>query len=278
MVSVEGPKGKLSQEYIPEVEIVVADGVVTVARKNESKQARAFHGLYRNLVNNMVIGVSQGFKKTLVINGVGYRAEVQGNFLVMSLGYSSDFMVVIPQGLAVAIEANGQKVLVSGADRALLGKFASRTLKPGKSLCLYVDKRHLPQAMARLSGAGLTYLWSCAAFRPADKAEVPDMLVREKWRLLLIYRKGEASESTWDWFEDSVECRQPSNRDLARQLIKGLTIPGQVVVDPLAGSGITGQMARSLERRFLCFGADEADVQAANQRIAQIVLTDNIIT
>ena len=125
MVSVEGPKGKLSQEYIPEVEIVVADGVVTVARKNDSKQAKAFHGLYRNLVNNMVIGVSQGFKKTLVINGVGYRAEVQGNFLVMSLGYSSDFMVVIPQGLAVAIEANGQKVLVSGADRALLGKFAS---------------------------------------------------------------------------------------------------------------------------------------------------------
>ena len=125
MVSVEGPKGKLSQEYIPEVEIVVTDGVVNVTRKNDSKQAKAFHGLYRNLVNNMVIGVSQGFKKTLVINGVGYRAEVQGNFLVMSLGYSSDFMVVIPQGLAVAIEANGQRVLVSGADRALLGKFAS---------------------------------------------------------------------------------------------------------------------------------------------------------
>jgi large subunit ribosomal protein L6 len=73
----------------------------------------------------MVIGVSQGFKKTLVINGVGYRAEVQGNFLVMSLGFSSDFMVVIPQGLTATVEANGQKVLVSGADRALLGKFAS---------------------------------------------------------------------------------------------------------------------------------------------------------
>ena len=125
MVTVEGPKGKLSQEYIPEVEIAVTDGAVHVTRKNDSKQARAFHGLYRNLVNNMVVGVSQGFKKTLVINGVGYRAEVQGNILVMSLGYSSDFMVMIPQGIAVAIEANGQKVLVSGADRALLGKFAS---------------------------------------------------------------------------------------------------------------------------------------------------------
>jgi large subunit ribosomal protein L6 len=124
-VAVEGPKGKLNQEYIPEVEIVVADGAVVFTRKSDSKQAKAFHGLYRNLVNNMVIGVSQGFKKTLIINGVGYRAEIQGSFLVMSLGFSSDFMVVIPQGLTVTIEANGQKVLVSGADRALLGKFAS---------------------------------------------------------------------------------------------------------------------------------------------------------
>ncbi|MFZ3110135.1 MAG: 50S ribosomal protein L6 [Rectinemataceae bacterium] len=125
MVSVEGPKGKLSQEYIPEVEIAIANGAVHVTRKNDSKQAKACHGLYRNLVNNMVIGVSEGFKKALIVNGVGYRAEVQGNFLVMSLGYSSDFTVVIPQGLAVAIEANGQKVLISGADRELLGKFAS---------------------------------------------------------------------------------------------------------------------------------------------------------
>ena len=73
----------------------------------------------------MVIGVSQGFKKALIINGVGYRAELQGSLLVMSLGFSSDFAVVVPQGITVAVEANGQKVVVSGADRALLGKFAS---------------------------------------------------------------------------------------------------------------------------------------------------------
>ncbi|PKL05830.1 MAG: 50S ribosomal protein L6 [Spirochaetae bacterium HGW-Spirochaetae-9] len=125
MVSVEGPKGKLSQVYLPEVDIVITDGAVHVSRKSDSKQAKACHGLYRNLVNNMVIGVSEGFKKALIVNGVGYRAEVQGNFLVMSLGFSSDFTVVIPQGLTVAIEANGQKVLISGADRELLGKFAS---------------------------------------------------------------------------------------------------------------------------------------------------------
>jgi len=124
-VTVEGPKGKLVQEYIPEVEIAVEGSTVVVNRKNDSKQAKAFHGLYRNLINNMVIGVSQGFKKTLVLNGVGYRAELQGNLLVMSLGYSTDFAVVVPQGLAVTVEANGQKVVVSGIDRALLGKFAS---------------------------------------------------------------------------------------------------------------------------------------------------------
>lgn len=124
-VTVEGPKGKLVQEYIPEVEIAVEGSTVVVNRKNDSKQAKAFHGLYRNLINNMVIGVSQGFKKTLVLNGVGYRAELQGNLLVMSLGYSTDFAVVIPQGLAATVEANGQKVVVSGIDRALLGKFAS---------------------------------------------------------------------------------------------------------------------------------------------------------
>jgi len=124
-VSVEGPKGKLQQSYLPEVEIVVKDGAVHVTRKSDSKQARACHGLYRNLVNNMVIGVSEGFKKALVINGVGYRAEVQGKLLVMSLGYSTDFAVAIPEGLSVAVEANNQKVVVSGADRWLVGKFAS---------------------------------------------------------------------------------------------------------------------------------------------------------
>ncbi len=124
-VTVEGPKGKLSQSYDPLVEIAVRDGAVHVSRKSDSKQAKAFHGLYRNLVSNMVVGVSEGFKKALIINGVGYRAEVQGKLLVMSLGYSTDFAVAIPEGIAVSVEANNQKVVVSGIDRCLVGKFAS---------------------------------------------------------------------------------------------------------------------------------------------------------
>ncbi|MCE5256674.1 MAG: 50S ribosomal protein L6 [Spirochaetaceae bacterium] len=124
-VSVEGPKGKLSQDYIPEVEIEVRDSSVYVTRKNDDKQAKAYHGLYRNLINCMVKGVSEGFKKSLIINGVGYRAELQGNLLIMSLGFSSDFVALVPKGLAVAVEANGQKIVITGADKALVGKFAS---------------------------------------------------------------------------------------------------------------------------------------------------------
>ena len=124
-VTVEGPKGKLSQDYNPEVEIAVKDGNVLVTRKNDTKRARAFHGLYRNLINNMVTGVSKGFKKVLVINGVGYRAEMQGKLLVMSLGYSTDFVVAIPEGLTVTTEANNQKVVIVGFERQLVGQFAS---------------------------------------------------------------------------------------------------------------------------------------------------------
>ncbi len=125
LVTVEGPKGKLSQSYVPEVVIAASDSAVVVTRKNDSKQSKAYHGLYRNLINNMVVGVSVGFKKALLINGVGYRAEIQGKLLIMSLGYSTDFAVAIPDGLAVVTEANNQKIVVSGFDRQLVGKFAS---------------------------------------------------------------------------------------------------------------------------------------------------------
>lgn len=125
LVTVEGPKGKLSQDFSPQVEIALRDSAIHVVRKNDSKQAKAFHGLYRNLINNMIVGVSQGFKKVLVISGVGYRAEVQGKVLVMSLGYSTDFLVGIPEGIAVTTEANNQKVVVIGFDRQKVGQFAS---------------------------------------------------------------------------------------------------------------------------------------------------------
>lgn len=125
---VEGPKGKLSQKYDPIVTIKVEEGCALVTRKDDSKKARSCHGLYRNLLNNMVIGVSSGFTKNLIVNGVGYRAEVQGNTLVLSLGYSTDFVAGIPEGLTVTADAQG-KISISGIRKDQVGEYAAEIRK-----------------------------------------------------------------------------------------------------------------------------------------------------
>ncbi|MDR1399066.1 MAG: 50S ribosomal protein L6 [Treponema sp.] len=128
VITVEGPRGKLTQKYHPVISFKPEGGLIVISRANEEKQTKAFHGLYRNLLNNMVIGVSTGFTRVLVITGIGYRAEVQGRVLSMSLGYSNDILVGIPEGLSVAIEANG-RVVVSGIDKQRVGEFASEIRK-----------------------------------------------------------------------------------------------------------------------------------------------------
>ena len=128
LISVEGPKGKLSQKYHSCVSFEPKEGEIIVSRANEEKQTKAFHGLYRNLLNNMVTGVSSGFTKALVITGVGYRAEVRGDLLVMNLGYSTEIYVGIPKDLTVTAEASG-KVTVSGIDKQKVGEFAAQVRK-----------------------------------------------------------------------------------------------------------------------------------------------------
>ena len=125
---VEGPKGKLSQKYDPIVTIKVEGDQAVVTRKDDSQKARSCHGLYRNLLNNMVIGVSSGFTKNLIVNGVGYRAEVQGNLLVLSLGYSTDFVAGIPEGLTVTADAQG-KISISGIRKDQVGEYAAEIRK-----------------------------------------------------------------------------------------------------------------------------------------------------
>ncbi len=128
LIEVEGPKGKLSQHYTPNVTVEVQDGAVVVSPVDASKAANAAQGLYRNLIHNMVVGVSSGFSKSLVINGVGFRAEVQGNLLVMNLGYSTDFIAMIPDGLTVVADGQG-KVTVSGIDKQAVGEFCAQIRK-----------------------------------------------------------------------------------------------------------------------------------------------------
>ena len=128
LVTVKGPKGELKQDYTNNVSIEVKGQEVLVTPLEETKAANAAHGLYRNLIHNMVIGVSKGFSKTLIITGVGYRAEVQGKTLVMNLGYSNDFVAMIPDGLTVTADAQGQ-VTISGISKQQVGEFSAQIRK-----------------------------------------------------------------------------------------------------------------------------------------------------
>lgn len=129
VISVKGPKGELKQSFHSDVIDVKVEGTeVVLSTKNESKQTNAYHGLYRSLISNMVKGVSEGFTKTLVITGVGYRAEVKGKELVMNLGYSSDYIAIIPEGITVVATPDG-KLTISGIDKHLVGEFSSQIRK-----------------------------------------------------------------------------------------------------------------------------------------------------
>jgi len=128
LISVKGPKGELKQSFHDEIDIKVQGTEVVLTTKNGAKQTNAYHGLYRSLINNMVKGVTEGFTKTLVITGVGYRAEVKGKELVMNLGYSSDYIAIIPEGLTVVATPDG-KLTISGIDKQLVGEFSSQIRK-----------------------------------------------------------------------------------------------------------------------------------------------------
>lgn len=124
-VAVKGPKGELSRTLPPEVEVVQQDNTIIVNRRNESRSARQRHGLCRTLVANMVEGVSNGFQKRLEIQGVGYRAQVQGRNLVLSVGYSHPVQIEPPEGIQLAVE-NNTNVLVTGIDKEEVGNISAR--------------------------------------------------------------------------------------------------------------------------------------------------------
>ena len=124
VVVVKGKNGELSAPLHSEVELVVADDVATVKPCRKTKLSQSLWGTMRATINNMVVGVGEGFARKLEINGVGYRAAMQGNKLVLNLGYSHPVEMAVPAGLTVAVENNTQ-INISGADKQLLGQFAS---------------------------------------------------------------------------------------------------------------------------------------------------------
>ena len=124
VVTVKGPKGTLTKQFNANMAIAMDNGVLTVSRPNDAKENRALHGLTRTLINNMVVGVTEGYKKELDVNGVGYRVAKEGNKLVMNLGYSHQ--VIMEERDGITIEVPGpNKIIVNGCDKEKVGQFAA---------------------------------------------------------------------------------------------------------------------------------------------------------
>ena len=120
---VKGPKGQLEQQLPKSMDIKVEGTEINVSRANDQKEQRSFHGLTRTLINNMVLGVTEGYQKTLEIVGVGYRAQKQGNKLVLNLGFSHPVEMEDPQGIETVVE--GSKIIVKGINKQQVGNYAA---------------------------------------------------------------------------------------------------------------------------------------------------------
>lgn len=142
-VTVKGPKGTLSQVLNDEMSIDIKDGIINISRPSDVKRHKSLHGLTRALLNNMVVGVTNGFTKELEINGVGYRAQKQGNKLVLNLGYSHPVEMEEISGIEIEVPAPN-KIIVRGIDKQLVGEFAAN-----------IRKKRLPEPY---KGKGVKYV------------------------------------------------------------------------------------------------------------------------
>jgi large subunit ribosomal protein L6 len=149
----EGPKGKYTQDYPACVAVKVEGDELLVTRSEDSKAVKSLHGLYRNLIKNAMIGLSEGFSRVLVISGVGYKAEVKGSSLVLTLGYSTPIEYPIPQGISIEVEAN-TKVIVKGTDKEKVGQICSeirafRPIEPYKGKGIKYDGEYVRRKIGK---------------------------------------------------------------------------------------------------------------------------------
>ena len=125
-VRVKGPKGQLQRTFSPDMQIELEGGEIKIARPNDHRLQRMQHGLTRSLLNNMVLGVTDGFKKNMEIQGVGYRAELQGTTLVLHMGYSRPVEMPAPEGISYTVDRGGRNFTIEGIDKELVGLTAAR--------------------------------------------------------------------------------------------------------------------------------------------------------
>jgi large subunit ribosomal protein L6 len=131
-VRVKGPKGEMERVFHGDMVISKEEGVIQVTRPSDQRTHRSLHGMTRALINNMVVGVSAGFQKVLEVNGVGYRAELNGNNLVLNVGYSHPVVFEPPEGISFEVDARTRQIKVLGFDKALVGQVAAdiRKVRP----------------------------------------------------------------------------------------------------------------------------------------------------
>ena len=131
IITVKGPKGTLEREVHKNMKVSIADNIITIERPNDEPENRSIHGLTRTLINNMIIGVKEEFKKELEVNGVGYRVQKKGNNLVLVLGYSHPVEVEAPAGITFDVP-NPNQIIIKGIDKELVGQTAAviRTKRP----------------------------------------------------------------------------------------------------------------------------------------------------
>ncbi len=129
VVTVKGPKGELSQKVNPAIKLELNDNVLVISRPNDEKENRALHGLYRSLINNMVIGVSQGYRKELELVGVGYRVTNTDNLLDLALGYTHNIYMMLPPEIKVETKTERNKnpqIILESADKQLIGQVCAK--------------------------------------------------------------------------------------------------------------------------------------------------------
>lgn len=157
VITVEGPKGKMMQDIHDDITMEVKDGLAILNKPSDSKRHRAMHGLYRALLANMVIGVTEGFSRDLEIEGVGYKAEKTGKAITFSLGYSHPIVLIPPEGIEVKIQG-ANKMTVSGIDKQLVGQVAAkirsfRPPEPYKGKGIRYAGEHIRRKAGKTAGA-----------------------------------------------------------------------------------------------------------------------------
>jgi large subunit ribosomal protein L6 len=156
-ITVSGKKGKLEREILPELEVSMKDEQIIVENRDNSKRTNAFRGMTRSLINNMVVGVNEGFKKTLIIEGVGYKANISGKALTLNVGYSNPVEFSIPENVQISVDGN-TKIIVESIDKELLGLTSARIRQvrkpePYKGKGIRYEDEHIVRKVGK-AGAG----------------------------------------------------------------------------------------------------------------------------